>query len=151
MLSTDIVRICHLDRRLPAYAHVPGKNERHPDAYFETITSAVSKELTIQELSQSVAFLFGFELFESEYYWEAHEVWEAVWLALPKGCDERRFVQALIQTANGYLKRRMGRLNATRRLCDIARDLYTACEKPELMGVEKEYMLDVLDKLERQI
>lgn len=60
---------------------------------------------------------------ETGYFWEAHEVWEPVWMALPAGAAERALAQATIQLANASLKARMGRPRAVSRLCDIAQAL----------------------------
>jgi uncharacterized protein len=42
-------------------------------------------------------FLTGVELFNLGEYFDAHEVWEELWMDCP--ATERRFVQALIQAA----------------------------------------------------
>lgn len=79
--------------------------------------------MTAGQLAHCDAWLAGWQFLEAGYHWEAHEVWEAVWLALPDGTADRRFVQAAIQTANAALKLRMSRPKATLRLCGIARAL----------------------------
>jgi hypothetical protein len=43
-------------------------------------------------------FLAGVALFNQREFFEAHEVWEALWLSADVG-DDRRFVQSLIQAA----------------------------------------------------
>lgn len=50
------------------------------------------------------------------YYWEAHEVWEAVWQVTGANSPERLLLQALIQGANAQLKRKMGRSGAAGKL-----------------------------------
>lgn len=54
-------------------------------------------------------FLYGIDLFNHGYWWEAHEAWETVWLAAG-GRETRcgRFVQGLIQLAAAQLKREIG-------------------------------------------
>ncbi len=42
-------------------------------------------------------FLTGVDLFNQGEYFEAHEVWEELWMECPS--PERRFIQALIQAA----------------------------------------------------
>lgn len=49
--------------------------------------------------------LAGIDLFNAGRYWDAHEAWERAWVALPKGSDERRFYQGLIQLAAAFLHR----------------------------------------------
>jgi predicted metal-dependent hydrolase len=53
--------------------------------------------------------LAGVRLFDEGRYWDAHEAWERVWVRLPKGSDERRFYQGLIQLAAALLHRERAR------------------------------------------
>ena len=64
------------------------------------------------------AFRYGVDLFNHGFFWEAHEVWEAVWLAAPPNSGRRQGVRALIQMANALLKRHMQKPRACRRLAD---------------------------------
>lgn len=41
----------------------------------------------------------GLRLLRQGEYWEAHEAWEELWQALPRGSSERRATKALIQIA----------------------------------------------------
>ena len=56
------------------------------------------------------------------YYWECHEVLEAVWMALVDHPVERQAVQGVIQIANGLLKVVMEQPKAATRLYSIAVD-----------------------------
>ena len=67
------------------------------------------------------AYLYGFALLRAGYYWEAHEVWEPVWLASPPNGRARTLLRALIQTANAHLKIKMNRPRAVVRLAQEAR------------------------------
>lgn len=69
------------------------------------------------------AVRYGLALHDAGFYWEAHEVLEAVWKASPLNSRERRLVRAVIQLANAGLKLRMGRPRAALRLLGEARDL----------------------------
>ena len=107
-------------QHLPSEPYVPGKTPRPDDACFADIKASVAGCGTIKALANCEAFTFGFEAFEQGYFWEAHEVWEAVWMALPPASAERLFVRGLIQTANARLKRTMGRDRAADRLAKMA-------------------------------
>ena len=50
-------------------------------------------------------YLYGVDLFNHGYWWEAHEAWETVWLAAGRETQEGKFVQGLIQLAGAQLKR----------------------------------------------
>ena len=73
--------------------------------------------LVKQELYGSRAFL------QEGYFWEAHEMFESIWMACPPNAPEKLLVQSLIQDANAALKRRMGREQAAVRLDAEARRL----------------------------
>lgn len=67
-------------------------------------------------LLDSAACQTGRAWIEAGYFWEAHEVLEAVWLAARPNSLARGFVRAAIQLANAGLKQRMQRPGAVGRL-----------------------------------
>lgn len=122
---------------LPPYAHVPGRNARHDENLFAAFHDSVQPVMGPDELARTLAWRAGWEFIQHGFNWEAHEVLEPVWMALPEGSDERHFTQALIQLANAALKRMMGRENAVRRLCSIVEEHLAACgDQRCIMGLE---------------
>jgi predicted metal-dependent hydrolase len=69
------------------------------------------------------AFLYGLALHDGGFFWEAHEICEAVWKAAPMNGRDRLALRALIQIANAGLKQRQARPRAAARLLDEARTL----------------------------
>lgn len=135
----------------PSHAYVPGSNERHATDAFDAIRATATEDQTPEQLARSAAFQHGLLYLDNGYYWEAHEVLEAVWLALPHKSDEKRFVQALIQLANACLKEQMKRPNAVRRLCEISRELFITLPPGQLMGQPVSDYLKRVDSLESKI
>ncbi|WP_323771001.1 DUF309 domain-containing protein [Antarctobacter sp.] len=133
---------------VPAQAYVPGRTARHPEGLFDPIRATVHPGMGSDALAQSDAFRHGLFYIEHGFYWEAHEVLEPVWMALPDGGVERRFVQALIQAANGLLKLRMGRPKAALRLCGIARALLPETRAAQIMTVGADRVHAMIDSLE---
>mmetsp|Transcript_23775 Transcript_23775/g.42740 ORF Transcript_23775/g.42740 Transcript_23775/m.42740 type:complete len:110 (+) Transcript_23775:900-1229(+) len=82
--------------------------------------------MTEAEMQASPAWRAGALFRDEGYFWECHEVLEALWLAAPDG-PLRSYVQAVIQMANAQLKARMDRPNAVRRLCRIVCGHLGAC------------------------
>jgi len=105
---------------LPPHAHVPGRNARHEEGHWDDVRATAEPGMSAEALAASPAFVSGMVFFENGFFWEAHEVWEAVWMACPPNSAEHRFVQALIQLANAELKLAMGKPKAATRLCGIA-------------------------------
>ncbi|MBD3664685.1 DUF309 domain-containing protein [Sulfitobacter sp. TSTF-M16] len=104
---------------MPPFRHIPGQNARHPEDWFDDLKASVTPDTPPEALEMTAAWQAGLVYFEAGYFWECHEVLEAVWMQAPQGSAEREMTQALIQLANARLKLLMGRPNATRRLCDI--------------------------------
>ena len=107
--------------------------------------------MTPEDLARSDAFQAGLFFLETGYFWEAHEVLEPVWMALPEGSDQRHLVQALIQFANAQLKFVMQRAKAAKRLCEIVRGLLMQIEAPQVMGLDIAVFAARLDSFEESI
>ena len=103
----------------PPHAYIPGQTPRHPEDWFDPIKDGVREARTAAELAQTKAFRAGLAYLEAGYFWECHEVLEAVWMQTGQDTAEREMVQALIQLANARLKLRMDRPRAVARLCDM--------------------------------
>jgi uncharacterized protein len=106
---------------LPPFAHVPGRNARHPEGTFDALRATARAGMDEGALAESAAFRFGLHYLHAGFFWEAHEVLEPVWMACPPNSPARHLAQALIQLANARLKDRMGRPRAADRLRAIAR------------------------------
>ncbi|MDD9908630.1 MAG: DUF309 domain-containing protein [Ahrensia sp.] len=107
--------------------------------------------MTPEALVGSEAFQCGLHYLETGYFWEAHEVLEPVWLALPAGSAERFLVQALIQFANAKLKLEMQRPRAAKRICAIVGDLLSRIDGKSVLGLEISEILDRVDSFKREI
>lgn len=65
---------------------------------------------------ESPAYLYGCDLYNRGFWWEAHEAWEAIWQLASRESPERAGLQGLIQLANCHLKLYMGLTNVIPRL-----------------------------------
>lgn len=104
------------DISLPSHAHVPGSGSVPDLVPLERAKDLALPVTRAAEWQENVPYLYGHDLLQAGYYWEAHEVWEAVWLATPANSPERLLLQALIQNTNARLKSGMQRENAAARL-----------------------------------
>jgi hypothetical protein len=101
---------------LPRWAYVPGvETEADHD------TLAMAKALVPARFNGFVparhpALRYGLGLNDAGFFWESHEILEAVWAAAPQGGRERILLRACIQIANANLKLRMGKPHAAARL-----------------------------------
>jgi uncharacterized protein len=133
---------------LPRGAHVPGSGTTPDRAPLDTAKALVRPPVREAEWEGNEPYRYGVALCLNGFFWEAHEVWEAVWLACPPNSRERRFLRALIQIANAALKLRMGRANAARRLLAEAAEIIGECLAAQagarLMGVDLPELRHVL-------
>lgn len=127
--------------RRPPHAYIPGRTPRHPEGAFDALRASARPGMGPRELARSAAFRTGLVWLESGYFWEAHELLEPVWMALPEGSRERELVQGLIQLANARLKERMQRPRAAERLRAMARAHFQAAGQGPVMGLEPEALL----------
>jgi len=138
---------------LPAVPHIPGRTPRPDDAVFAAAKAGLSTGLPPERLAASAAFLGGLEALNRRYYWEAHELFEAVWLCLPPASAERHLLRALIQTANAGLKARMGRRPAAGRICALARSALAEAflhRDGPILGLTRADVVDQLERVDRE-
>lgn len=93
----------------PPYAYVPGMHP-HPvsDPQGHSYRSQTPQIETIGDLRNCGTFLRGIDLFNAGYYWEAHEAWEAIWLANKRAGKPSAGVHAVIKLAAAGVKARQG-------------------------------------------
>lgn len=95
---------------------VPGRGEARSVTWLGPLKCGVHDPVDALTWLRARDYLCGLALYEFGYFWEAHEVWEPVWLRCAPNSRERHTVAGLIQLANGCLKLRMGRGKAASRL-----------------------------------
>jgi hypothetical protein len=83
-------------KSFPPYAYLPGRNPhpvRDPTGHsYHVGPLPVATEASLG----SDAFLWGLDLFNHGYYWEAHEAWEGLWLVADRDNPLRMLFKSLI-------------------------------------------------------
>ena len=105
---------------LPSYRYVPGA-QPHPTAdrrghSYNRPPRFPAASLDGGRWRESPGYLYGCDLYNRGYWWEAHEAWEMIWHLARRSSPERAALQGLIQLANCHLKLYMRRLSAVLRL-----------------------------------
>ncbi|MCF6180357.1 MAG: DUF309 domain-containing protein, partial [Geopsychrobacter sp.] len=92
----------YTERPFPAYRYLPfqpgmahPRNDPGGHSYAEE--EEYLPPFAIADWPDCVSYLYAVDLFNHGYWWEAHEAWEAVWLAAGQTSEGGRFVQGLIQ------------------------------------------------------
>jgi uncharacterized protein len=102
----------HPSRPFPAYSYVPGRFP-HPlsDPAGHSFGHVAKKcePLTTENARRHEEYLWGIQLFNHGYYWEAHEAWEQVWIACGRKGVAADYLKGLIKLGAAGVKTREGR------------------------------------------
>lgn len=96
-------------KMFPPYRYVPGVHP-HPvrdprgHSHQEAVTMRREPPWEPEDWRQLTAWLWGVDLFNAFYFWEAHEAWEGLWAVKPRGDVSGVFLQGLIQISAALLK-----------------------------------------------
>ena len=130
------------NRPLPPYAYVPGLSP-HPasdPAGHSHGAPPPAAALAADKWQECEEYLFGFDLFNAGYYWEAHEAWEACWHAVGRKGRAADLLKGLIRLAACGVKAREDRLDGVASHAAAAARLFRAVAetKPALLGLDAE-------------
>lgn len=140
-------------RPFPPYRYVPG---RHPHPHRDPAGHSYQPQLTLnrhapwrpQNWRALDDWLYGVDLFNHFFFWEAHEAWEGLWAAAPHRTPPSLTLQGLIQIAAALLKTHMHSSAGGHRLstAGLARLRHAAALAPRLLGLD---LGTVADEFER--
>jgi hypothetical protein len=112
------------ERPLPPYRYVPGllpHPAADPQGHSYGHPEPEVPHFEPQFWAQDREYLYGVDLFNHRYYWEAHEAWERVWHTCDKARTQGLFVQGLIQLSAALLKWHVGSARGLQLLFEGAR------------------------------
>ncbi len=98
---------------LPPYTYVPGRFPHptsDPHGHSFGIAPQRPDPPDAQQWQGCRPYLYGIDLFNHGYYWEAHEVWEGLWHACGRRGPTADFLKGLIHLAAAGVKVREGQL-----------------------------------------
>ena len=107
------------NRPFPAYRFVPGKTPhptRDPDGHSYNADPEQIASFDAEDWNSCELYLYGIDLFNHGFWWEAHEALEAVWVAAGRHTETGLFIQGLIQIAVAHLKAFQGFKAAAKRM-----------------------------------
>jgi hypothetical protein len=99
------------DADWPPYAFVPCREVPHPIRDPEGHlfgADPVVEEIDPERWRECRGYLWGVDLFNNGFYWEAHEAWEGVWRGHDRSETPAIFLQGLIKFAAAGVKAREG-------------------------------------------
>jgi hypothetical protein len=132
-------------RAFPAYAYLPGR-DRHPTQHPEGhsyrgdgVPEAAAAYFAPEAWGENSDYLFGVDLYNHGYLWEAHEVWEGLWHAAKHDAVQADFLQGLIQCAAAALKIPMEQPGGLAKLAERGTSRLDSVARragPEYMGLD---------------
>jgi predicted metal-dependent hydrolase len=135
-----------VDRQLPNYSFVPGlwPHPRLRGGHSSGIRPPLETPLDAQGWRRCEAYLYGVDLFNHGYYWEAHEEWEGLWRALqglePPIVALRALLQGLIRLAAAGVKVRQQMHDSVLRHAEAAGQMFWLAQRtvegPRLCGLD---------------
>jgi uncharacterized protein len=111
----------------PAYAFVPRQSPhptRDPEGHSYGRPEPELIPLTTDNWPESTDYLYGIDLFNHGYFWEAHEAWEGLWHTCGRRGPIANFLKALIKLAAAGVKAREGNPNGIQRAAQRAGELF---------------------------
>lgn len=106
-------------RSFPAYRFVPGRAPhptRDPEGHSRHEPAEKLERFDPADWRTCECYLYGIDLFNHGYWWEAHEALETVWIAAGRRSRTGLFIQGLIQVAVAHLKNHQGFTVVARRM-----------------------------------
>lgn len=101
---------------MPRWAYVPGDARGADHEQLALVKALVPSRYEGVVPARHPALRYGLALNDAGFFWECHEILEAVWAAAPQGGRDRILLRACIQIANANLKHKMQRGQAAARL-----------------------------------
>jgi hypothetical protein len=117
------------DRPFPPYAYRPGRTPhptRDPDGHSYGTEHEIREPPDTREWRTCRDYLYGIDLFNHGFYWEAHEAWEGLWVACGRRGPTATYLQALINLAAAGFKARWGSARGMRANAQTALRLFKA-------------------------
>lgn len=110
-------------RPFPPYAFLPGRDP-HPTGdprghSFRTEPEPAAAYFDAARWRENEDYLFGADLYNAGFLWEAHEAWEGLWHQAKHDALQAELLQGLIQCAAACLKVRMRQPAGVRKLSEL--------------------------------
>ena len=147
------------ERKFPPYRHIPSftpppvKDPRGHSYKKEHKRSCNTTTLVLppEKWQDNQQYLYGVDLFNFSYWWEAHEAWEEDWCK-SEG-NHKKFLQGLIQICAAMIKQHVCQWRGVKKLSvrGCARLSEVESNHPFYMGISLASLLHRLDLFFRNI
>ena len=142
--------------KFPPYRHLPGETPHpriHPEGHSYGVTEPLEgKLLSPAAWWENEAYLFGVDLYNYAYWWEAHEQWEGLWRLAGVKSLCGLYLQGLIQVGAALIKWHQGNRRGASKLaakgCDKLERVCGVVGGGVYMGLDLRDFLQRLENLQ---
>jgi predicted metal-dependent hydrolase len=114
----------YTSRPLPPYRFVPGGRWPHPvkdpNGHTHGVTTSTEPVYPAARWAEQQGYLYGIDLFNHAFWWEAHEAWEDLWHRTTDA-TQRQYLHGLIQLGTALLKWHLRNARGVSKLLDRSR------------------------------
>jgi len=91
---------------LPSDRFIPGVTALYKSPQVEKVVTQAGGRAVLppERWAENKTYLYGVDLYNYAYWWESHEVFEALWKPLPGEHLSRTYFQGLIKVSAAFLK-----------------------------------------------
>lgn len=133
----------YTQKAFPEYRYIPTVHPHpgiHPEGHNYGRPEEEVPVMPPENWKNNEHYLYGVDLFNYGYWWEAHEAWEGVWLTTKKFDLNGQFLQALIQFSAALLKLYSGNKAGFEKLYQEAEKRIQFCLKELSEDPPRSYM-----------
>lgn len=141
-------------KEFPPYAFVPGRNPHprsNPQGHMYGKHEEIINQIVNDNGSDSEHYLYGVDLFNYGYYWEAHEVWEGLWNAHKREGYTADFLKALIKMSAAGVKVKQGQPRGITEHSLAAQAIFKNIEnmtgKEFFLGINLDWIITFIDRI----
>jgi predicted metal-dependent hydrolase len=141
-------RLCP-SRALPPYRFIPGKTP-HPEkkgGYLNGKNLDFSP-LENEDFFANPDFCYAVDLFNHQYFWEAHIYWEGLWHQVGRKGERADFLKALIKLTAGKLKVELNQEEAAYTHWLRAKELLSPLAENNRFSPFSSLLLDIIAQLD---
>ncbi len=132
----------------PPYSFMPGLNahpRKSPEGHSHGQPEPSATYLPHDQWKKNETWLFGVDLYNFGFWWESHEMWEALWKLDRNPEQEKLFYRAVIQLAAANIKRFLDRVDVAQSLAMQAVEKLKKIETSPWMGVDIPPLIEAVD------
>ncbi len=138
------------DKPFPPYTFVPGRAP-HPKSDPKGHSFGIEEEavtpLVPERWQESRAYLYGLDLFNAQFFWEAHEQFERLWLACGRRGIVADFLKGLIKLAAAGVKHLEGRPDGVKSHASRAAELFRGIVAEVFLGLQLTDLIQLADQV----